>query len=252
MNILYIDESGVPSKKAEVKTFSMVGLDISIQEAKSLIYDYLNLHRHYYPYLYKQRLRDLSFTEQVTLLKKRECKYILNPREYKHQSKMFMLNLIDLCQKHNARIFGIVACLDKITKKEPSAEWIYPYFIHTITKIYSRVLKKESAEGLIILDSRNQAKDDTMALTQSRFLLWNKEGRKCDNIAPLPFFTASHISIIIQIAHFFSYITNMQYHCVNAKDERYDHISIFWQRLSCLFYGMPSSGESPFIIWDGI
>jgi len=87
-------------------------------------------------------------------------------------------------------------------------------------------------------------------LAQSRFLLFNAEGKKCHNIATLPFFTRSHISVIMQIAHFFSYITNMQYHYVNTKDKRYRHIPIFWQRLSYLFYGMPSRGQGPFIVWD--
>jgi len=242
MNFLYVDESGTPAFTDPYPVFAIVGVDVDESKGRSLIYEYTKLKKYYFPALYTTKLRNLStIEEKIKLLKKREQKGILKPREFCYPYRTFMYKVINLCLKYNVKIFNITAFKDKLKRRDP--RWLYPACLKILTGIYNRYLEQNGSRGIIIMDSRGQGWDDTMTFIQSSYLLWGKKGKQFDRVIDLPFFTRSHLSLILQIAHYFAYITAMQYYCVYYKQSQYNYLTCLWKRLSVLFYGTPKGKE---------
>lgn len=246
MNFLYIDESGTPSFKDKDPIFCVIGLDIDESKNKLITYEYANLKKYYFPTICGIEPRSLpTMKDKINQLKKAECKEILKPSNFCYPHRTFMYKTINLCLKYNVKIFGVIAFKDRLKHGNP--DWLYPGCIKIVTKGYNSRLQQKGMRGIIIMDSRGDALDDNLTFIQSSFLLWGKEGRQLDKVIDLPFFTPSHLSAALQIAHYFSYITALHYKCVYYKDPTYKYLTPLWRNLSTLFYGEPKGNN--IIVW---
>jgi len=250
MNLLYVDESGTPSANDTLQTFSIVGVNIELRQLKSLTKQYLFLHNNYYPSLYKDNLRSQpTMKGKVALLESRENKNILQPRNLSRRNIKFITKVIELCEKEKVKILSLTVLKDKL-KKRADAEWLYPHCLQILSDLYSKFLRKsfiKTEEGIIILDSRDQPLDDFLALSQSRYMLWNKRMKQINNIPLLPFFTRSHLSFLMQIAHYFAHITNASYQYVYYNEKKYQVHNMLWKKLSNMIYGIAKGKE--IIVW---
>lgn len=246
MNFLYIDESGTPSFNDLDPILAIVGVDIDESKGKTLTYEYSLLKKVYFPKLYQTELRALpTIKEKIELLKARECKEILTPDEFCYPHRTFMFKVINLCSKYNIQILSVIAFKDKLKRRDP--DWLYPACLKILTKQYNHYLNKKGTRGIIVLDSRGQALDDNMTFIQSSFLLWGKEGKLFDRVIDLPFFTRSHLSAMLQIAHYFAYITKMQYNYTMYNAKKYSYLSPLWRNLTSRFFGTPKGKE--IVVW---
>jgi len=246
MNFLFIDESGTSSFNDPDPIFAIVGVDIDESKGKSLTYEYELLKKFYFSKFYQTELRTLpTIKAKIQLLKARECKEILTPDEFCYPHRTFMFKVINLCTKYNVQIFAVIAFKDKLKRRDP--EWLYPACLKILTKQYNHYLNKKGTRGIIVLDSRGQVLDDNMTFVQSSFLLWGKEGKLFDRVIDLPFFTRSHLSTMLQIAHYFAYMTKMQYNCVMYNVKKYSYLGPLWRNLSSRFFGTPKGKE--IIFW---
>lgn len=242
MNFLFLDESGTPSFNDQHKIFCIIGLDIDDSKEKLLTYEFNLLKHHYFPQFYRTPLRSLpNISDKINLLKRRECKEMLTPNEFCYPHRTFLFKTINLCVKYNVKVLNVTAFKDKLRRRDP--DWLYPACIKIITRIYNYYLSKKGTRGMMIMDSRGELLNDTMTFIQSSFLLWGKEGKLFDKIIELPFFTPSHLSAVLQIAHYFSYITAMQYNYIVYNQTKYAYLTPLWQELSCLFYGTPKGKD---------
>jgi len=246
MKFLYIDESGTSSFNDPDPIFCILGIDIDESKGKTLIYEYNSLKKYYFPKCYKQRLRDLpTIKEKIKLLEFREKKHILTPADFCYPNRTFIYKVINICTKHNVKMHCVIAFKDKLKTRNP--DWLYPACLQILTREYNHYLTKKGARGIIIMDSRGQGLDDKMTFMQSSYLLWGKYGKHYNNVMDLPFFTRSHLSLILQIAHYFAYITKMHYSYIYYKQDKYKYLTPVWQKLSALFSGDPKGRD--IIIW---
>lgn len=242
MNFLYLDESGTPSFNDTEHIFCVIGIDIDESKGKPLTYEYTLLKKEYFPRIFRTEPRSIPTLQgKIKLLKNMECKDILTPQNFCYPYRTFMYKVINLCTKYNIKIFNVMAFKDRLKKRDP--EWLYPACIKILTRNYNAYLKTKGTRGIIVMDSRGDNLDENLTFIQSSFLLWGKEGKLFDNVIDLPFFTPSHLSASLQIAHYFAYITAKHYKYIYYKDEKYTYLTPLWQKLAALFYGEPAGKE---------
>lgn len=243
MNFLFLDESGTPSFKDLDTIFCVLGIDIDESNYREFTYEYNCLKRTYFSKLYRIESRTLAtIQEKIKLYKKRECKEILTPNEFCYPHKKFLYKIIELCKKYSIKLFMVTAFKDKLHIKDP--DWLlYPACIKILTRTYNTYLTNAKTKGIIIMDSRGDVLDDNMTYIQSSFLQWGKEGKLFDRVMDLPFFTASHLSVSLQIAHYFSYMATRHYYYGRYFQKKYAYLEPLWEKLSSLFQETPTGGE---------
>jgi hypothetical protein len=234
MNLLFVDESGSPLFNYPSSIFSLVGVCINEVHYRDLTYEYNLLKRTYFPGIYGIEPRTLpTMYQKLEMLKKRECKNILTPNEICYPHRKFLYKVMDLCAKYHVKLFMVTAFKDKLPNKNP--DWLYPACLKILTRGYNKWLMANGTKGLIIMDSRRDTLDDSMTYIQSSFLLWGKEGKTYDHVIDLPFFAASHLSVSLQIAHYFVYITAVHYHHERYNPKKYVYQEPLWKELHKLF-----------------
>lgn len=248
MNFLFLDESGSPLFTYPSPIFSIVGVDVNEVHYRNLIYEYSLLKRTYFTSIHGIELRTLpTIHEKIELLKKRECKSILNPNEFCYPHRKFLYKVIGLCSKYHIKLFMVTALKDRLANKNP--DWLYPACMKILTRAYNAYLKDNGTKGIIIMDSRGDASDDSMTFIQSSFLLWGKEGKLYEHVIDLPFFTDSHLSAPLQIAHYFSYITASHYYTKFYNPRKYSYLEPLWQATCKLLEGKINETGKNIIMW---
>lgn len=246
MNFLYIDESGIPNFNHPDPIFCITGIDVSDNNCRPLIYEYESLKKYYFPALYSIPLRKIPvIKDKIKILEKREIKDIINPQNFCYRNRKFMHKVFDVCTKYNVKVFGVISFKDRLPQKDPG--WLYHTSLMALTGVYHKALLMQNTKGIIIMDSRGQSMDDDVTFIQSSYLLWGKVGRQFDRVIELPFFTRSHLSSLLQLAHFCAYITACHYNYEIYYQQKYKYIDPLWVRLTRLYHGMPRGKN--FIVW---